>query len=436
MMDLFFAILLVGFIWLSYRKPLWGVGAVIVLLPSYLWCFNILGIPTTFLELLIVSLFIVWLLKEKKYKAINFSLQKTFDNQVPKALRYLLGLWSLAAILALLTNFTYASLGLWRAYFLEPLMFFLVFVYTVKNKVNGEAREGGLGHKKDWTVIINSLALLLAWLFTVAMYQNFTTWNYIDAYNFPNVKRLTGPFAYPNALSLLTAPLTALFAGLWIYTKDKLFNWHYLILFIFGLVLAIMTVSQGAMLAIIFSLFLALILAKKLRKIAIPVIILGLISILLVLPKIDINPELNLQSSSLDIRLNQWQETSALLADNFLLGTGLNGYQNALEAYHHTEWLEIYLYPHNIFLNFWIEIGLLGLLVFISLIIYVILLLKDIFKANNNLAWPLSMMWLTWFVHGLVDVPYFKNDLSVLFFILLGLTILAVRDNKSNSRLL
>ncbi|MBT4516344.1 MAG: hypothetical protein HOC78_00410 [Candidatus Komeilibacteria bacterium] len=136
-MDLFFAILLVGFIWLSYRKPLWGVGAVIVLLPSYLWCFNILGIPTTFLELLIVSLFIVWLLKEKKYKAINFSLQKTFDNQVPKALRYLLGLWSLAAILALLTNFTYASLGLWRAYFLEPLMFFLVFVYTVKNKVNG-----------------------------------------------------------------------------------------------------------------------------------------------------------------------------------------------------------------------------------------------------------------------------------------------------------
>jgi len=417
MMDLFFAILLVGFIWLSYRKPLWGVGAVIVLLPSYLWRFNILGIPTTFLELLIVSLFIVWLLKEKKYKAINFSLQKTFDNQVSKALRYLLGLWLLAAILALLTNFSYASLGLWRAYFLEPLMFFLIFVYTVKDK-------------KDWTVIINSLALLLAWLFTVAMYQNFTTWNYISAYNFPNVKRLTGLFAYPNALSLLTAPLTALFAGLWIYTKDKLFNWHYLILFVFGLVLAIMTVSQGAILAIIFSLFLALILAKKLRKIAIPVIILGLISILLVLPKIDINPELNLQSSSLDIRLNQWQETSALLADNFLLGTGLNGYQNALEAYHHTEWLEIYLYPHNIFLNFWIEIGLLGLLVFIGLIIYVILLLKDIFKANNNLAWPLSMMWVTWFIHGLVDVPYFKNDLSVLFFTMLVFTLVVSKYKK------
>ena len=128
MMNLFFAILLIGFIFLSYRKLLWGVGAVIVLLPAYLWRFDILGLPTTFLELLIVSLFIIWLIKEKKYTKINFSLQKNSNNQVPKILRYLLGLWSLAAILALLTNFSYSSLGLWRAYFLEPLMFFLVFI--------------------------------------------------------------------------------------------------------------------------------------------------------------------------------------------------------------------------------------------------------------------------------------------------------------------
>ncbi|MBT4209660.1 MAG: O-antigen ligase family protein [Candidatus Komeilibacteria bacterium] len=417
MMNLFFAILLIGFIFLSYRKLLWGVGAVIVLLPAYLWRFDILGLPTTFLELLIVSLFIIWLIKEKKYTKINFSLQKNSNNQVPKILRYLLGLWSLAAILALLTNFSYSSLGLWRAYFLEPLMFFLVFIYTVKDK-------------KDWKVIINSLGLLLAWLFTVAMYQNFTNWNYINAYNFPNVKRLTGPFAYPNALSLITAPLTALFAGLWIYTKDKLLNWHYLILFIFGVSLAIMTVSQGAISAIGFALFLALILAKKIRKIGISIIVLGLISILLVLPSIDINPELNLQSSSLDIRLNQWQETSDLLADNFLLGVGLNGYQAALQNYHQTEWLEIYLYPHNIFLNFWTEMGIFGLLVFVSLLVYVVLLLKNLFKNKNNLAWPLAMMWVTWFIHGLVDVPYFKNDLSILFFTMLVFTLVVSKYKK------
>jgi O-antigen ligase len=417
MMNLFFALALVFFIILSYRKLLWGVGAVIVFLPSYLWRFEILNMPTTFLELLIISLFIIWLLKEKKYTKINFFFKKNIQNPVPKALRYLLGLWALASILALLTNFAYSSLGLWRAYFLEPLMFFLVFVYTVKDR-------------KDWQVITNSLGLLLAWLFVVAMYQNFTDWNYIRAYNFPNVKRLTGPFAYPNALSLLTAPLTAFFAGLWLRSKDKMLNWHYGLLFIFGLSLAIMTVSQGAMVAIIFSIVLALILAKKVRKIGISLIIVAFIVGLFILPKINFNPDLNLQSSSLDIRFNQWQETGDFLSNNFLLGSGLGGYQLALETYHQTQWLEIYLYPHNIFLNFWTELGSLGLIIFISLMFYVVCSIKKIFKTKNDLAWPLTMMWLTWFVHGLVDVPYFKNDLALLFFTMLAFTLIISKHKK------
>ncbi|MFA6467130.1 MAG: O-antigen ligase family protein [Patescibacteria group bacterium] len=417
MINLFFALILIVFIILSARKLLWGLGMIIVLLPSYLWRFNILGLPTTFLELMIVIIFLLWLIKEKRYKKINFSFQKNNTNKVPQVLRILLGLWILASLLALLTNFNWNTLGLWRAYFLEPLMFFLVFIYTVKDQ-------------KDWRVIINSLGLLLAWLFTVAMYQNFTDWNYIGAYNFPNVKRLTGPFTYPNALSLLTAPLAAFFFGLWLYSKDKLFNWHYLLLFVFGLSLAIMTVSQGAIVAIAFSLFLALILAKKIRKWTRVIFTLFLSGLFIVATKINFNPNLNLESSSLDIRFNQWQETIRLLADNFFLGTGLNGYQKALAYYHQNDWLEIYLYPHNIFLNFWTELGILGLIIFIALIIYILYLLKKIFRAKNYLALALAMMWMVWLIHGLVDVPYFKNDLSVLFFIMLGLTFIVANNKK------
>lgn len=418
MMNLFFAVALVIFIVVSYRRPLLGLGTVITLLPSYLWRLNIVGLPTSFLELLVVSLFIVWLLKEKKYIKINFSLQKNNTNKISKVLRILLVGWLLASLLALASNFDWSSLGLWRAYFLEPLMFFLVFIYTVKDQ-------------KDWLVIINSLALLLAWLFTVTMYQNFTDWNYIGAYNFPNVRRLTGPFAYPNALSLLTAPLAALFFGLWAYSKNKLFNWHYLLLFIFASALSIMAVSQGAVVAIIFSLFLSLILAKKFIKWAWFVAGFVLLILLPLLSKIDFNPKLNLESSSLDIRFNQWQETKELLADNFLWGAGLNGYQAALKYYHHNDWLEIYLYPHNIFLNFWTEMGILGLIIFLAFLVYISCLLRGIFKSKNFLARPLAMMWAVWFVHGLVDVPYFKNDLSILFFVMLGLTFLVANKQKN-----
>jgi len=311
-----------------------------------------------------------------------------------------------------LTNFTWGSLGLWRAYFLEPMMFLLVFVYSVK----------GI---RDLKFIIVCLMMLLLWLFEIAMYQNFTNYNYLLAYNFPHIKRLTGPFLYPNALSLLTAPLAALFSGLWIYSKDKLQNIHYLVLAIMGVVLAVLSVSQGAILAIGISLFLCLILAKKWYKYGIAILLVLALGVLLIVSTLDFNPRLNLQSSSLDIRFNQWQETRTMLSDNFVLGSGLAGYQNALKPYHQTDWLEIFLYPHNIFLNFWTELGIFGLILFLLFLVYIICSLRNLFLEKNILAWPLSLAWSTWFIHGLVDVPYFKNDLSILFFIFLALTITA-----------
>ena len=35
-------------------------------------------------------------------------------------------------------------------------------------------------------------------------------------------------------------------------------------------------------------------------------------------------------------------------------------------------------------------------------------------------------------IHGLVDVPYFKNDLAVLFWIIIGLIIINKKYDKEN----
>ena len=136
-------------------------------------------------------------------------------------------------------------------------------------------------------------------------------------------------------------------------------------------------------------------------------------------------PELNLQATSLEIRSSQWQETWSMLQDNLIFGSGIYGYQDKMLNYHHYEWLEIYLYSHNIFLNFWAEIGLFGLIIFLAIMLYIVVVLRKLFIGKSELAWPLTLMWLTWFVQGLVDVPYFKNDLSILFFLFLGITLFA-----------
>jgi O-antigen ligase len=285
------------------------------------------------------------------------------------------------------------------------------------------------------------LAILLGWLFVVALYQNFSQWNYLPAYNSPNPKRITAIFSYPNALSLLTAPLAGFFAVFWLYQKKQKYNWLYALLALGALVLAFLALSQGALLAIVISLFFYLILAKKVRKWGRPLAVL-ILFLLLIFGNVSYylqkiyqevkNPEINLSASSLEIRSDQWRETALMLQDNFIFGAGLDGYQKILRSYLQTSWLEIYLYPHNIFLNFWTEMGLLGLLVFLALLFYIVFVLSILFKEKNSLAWPLALTWLIWFIHGLVDVPYFKNDLSILFFLLLFLTIWA-RENKGEA---
>lgn len=420
-------LVLLIFAFFSYRHTLWGVSLIIILLPSYLWRLSIFGLPTTFLELMIIALFIIWLLKDKLYKKINFTFQKNLDNRFSPIFRWLLIFWLLAGVAAVIINPTMGALGLWRAYWLEPIMFLLVFVYSVQSK-------------NDLQIIFKSLALLVVWLLVVAIFQYFTAWNLPAAYDVPNIKRLTTIFSYPNALGLLLAPLSALFWGLWLAVKNKFLNWWLLAVALVSLLLCWLAKSEGALLGIAFALFIWLILAKKVRKFGMALVV--IVIIFSFFNNFLINnfnnfkqqlfaPEYDLQATSLEIRSSQWSETWAMLQDNWFWGAGLNNYQTALKPYHQVEWIEIYLYPHNVFLNFWSEIGLVGLIIFVLIIFYLVLILRKLFLEKNILAWPLAMMWLAWLVHGLVDVPYFKNDLSILFFIMMAMTLLAEQYRRN-----
>ena len=113
--------------------------------------------------------------------------------------------------------------------------------------------------------------------------------------------------------------------------------------------------------------------------------------------------------------------TVEMLKTHPILGFGLANYQTAVKSWHILKWAEIYLYPHNLFITFWSEIGLLGLIAFIWLI--VLFFKKTIFN-RATLARALIASMLIILIHGLVDVPYFKNDLAVIFWTLFGLAAL------------
>ena len=146
-----------------------------------------------------------------------------------------------------------------------------------------------------------------------------------------------------------------------------------------------------------------------------------------------------------------------LKAGRVITGAGLANYQNAVAPYHqegiffnidndpefhrHVVWdeeykkshwqpVEVYLYPHNIFLNFWTELGLAGMVLFIWIIgKYLAISIRNLkleirnskFKENKYLVIGLMCSMVVVIIHGIVDVPYFKNDLAAMFWLLIAM---------------
>jgi O-antigen ligase len=106
-----------------------------------------------------------------------------------------------------------------------------------------------------------------------------------------------------------------------------------------------------------------------------------------------------------------WAETWNMLKDRPVLGAGLSGYPTVFKPYHLAGHIEIFQYPHNIFLNFWTELGLLGVVLFLMTVALA-------FRRARNPA--ITASFIVILVHGLVDVPYFKNDLAFLFWLLIA----------------
>ena len=417
---------IIFFLGLANRHFQWALAVLIFLLPSYLWRLDFFGLPTTFLELMILSLFVFWLIKDKKWERINYFWQNPNINPLDKKLKFLLAVWLLLSLGAVFVSFSLSSLGLWRAYFLESLMFFLIFIYNFKKF-------------RDLKIIFCAMAILIFALGIVSLWQYLSGWNLPAAYNFPNIKRLTSVFSYPNALSLLVTPLLAFLFALGFKIRNQAEKIIYLLASVVGLFLVLATRSEGALLALVMALliFIFFHLKRKIYQAALFaisffVIIFSPIKLYVFQAFNDLFwPTVSHFTSSLAIRGLQWQETFSLLKDHWFFGAGLNNYQSLMAQYHHITWLEIFLYPHNVFLNFWVELGLLGLVVFILLLVYIVQAIRRLFIKKHVLAWPLTLFFIVWLTHGLVDVPYFKNDLSVLFFLFLGLLVIAQNNDQT-----
>ena len=448
--------LLIAIVWtiIAWRNWPLAVSLLIGLLPTYLLRFKIGPLPMTVLEELILLTTAIWLIKQYPQPWANLRSRAKNWRAYPLTIEIIIVL--LVAWLALVIGGnTTSGLGLWKAYFIEPILVFILFWNVPRGTKNIE---------RGYLFLAGSLLLVSL----VAGYQ-YLTGDLIANLFWADeaTRRATSVFGYPNAVGLFAGPVSLALLGFLVYRLKQIkkwFNWVNLLLaasIILGWLAIFWAQSEGAMIGLLVALVVLGLIASRWSRLVVlvAVIIVGV----MIWQRSDyldtIKQKVQLADLSGQIRQSQWQETWQMLGDGrWLNGAGLANYQAMVEPYHHEgiwiksadkkakpSWqpLEIYLYPHNVFLNFWSELGLVGLIIFAWLWLKVTIInFLNFWRYHRHnklvwLSWGLFGAWLATLVHGLVDVPYFKNDLAVLFWLGLAMTFWLkwqLMDNKQNDQ--
>jgi len=420
-----------------------------LVLPLYVVRFRIGPIPTTALEIFVLATFVVWLVG----KWFAGKLVETQDfaslRQNPSLRRWALPIaaWLIVTLIAVfIAPDKWAALGHWRAFMFEPILVFvmlmdlLFFVETPSEGVSttNKITPSGVSTRDAMSYGMATVCILMG---AYAIYQFFTGFGIPDPWGAVPGRRSTGIFGFPNGLSLFMAPFGIACFIQWIKAVYAGEGWKPRLMFLAGWALslaALMTAkSMGGIVAFGIGAILVLLMNKRTRIVGIVICVLGLVASSLIgyrifttrihLDSLDESLYMTKAWSSM-VRVTIWKESWQLIKAHPLLGSGLRSYQTAVAPFHQAKWMEIYPHPHNIIMMLSIETGLLGLLAFIWLVVTWVRAVRstryEVLGTTDLSRWFWLIPLIVILAHGMVDMPYFKNDLAMQFWILAALASL------------
>lgn len=364
-------------------------AAIICLLPLYYVRFSIAGLPTNLIELLVLLLLILTIWSERRMAVPNWQ----------PILLIVVGL--IAA--SLIADDQRVAFGIVKGWFVVPLAY-----YACLATLFGPDERPQLIKPALASLTLVSVYAVLQWLGLIPLlaHQGAAAQQYLDQ------GRAIAFFESPNFLAMYLVPLTLL-AGGYLYLTKQLRQLGWLILPIIAIGL---TQSRGGMLAVVAGgVWLAIrsypVSGSK-RPWWFAVVAAGLAFVLAYFRGGDDSQ-----------RFYIWHQASVIIGQHPLFGIGPGQFPahfiNLGDGSPIFEATKVYaLHPHNIFLNFYLSAGALGLAGFVWLLV-------RLFRRAS--ASPLGLAALAGLVavlvHGLVDSAYFKNDLAIIFWLLVFLAL-------------
>lgn len=447
-----YVILLFAWAVLVYKNLRVSVLLIPLFFPLYLLEVNIFGLPFYFIELLILisAIPVFYLLLTGHSEVLDKGMAQKIIHIVK--LRFLPEKWEfkefvkspfLPIVLFLIASVISAlivkgdeaihSLGILKSWVIFPLTYFYILYLTIKDlKDVSFALYAYLG----------SAIVLALWGLYQAASGNYIT---ID-------QRVSGPFESANYLAMYITPafVFASIRFLQTFMHLKLASAHtrfvafehriFLGLFAaFLFAILVLTQSYGGIIGAFLAVFIYVIyhrlttteyLVKKfLTKIIIFIILLvtlgGALSVSMNIEKFQNLIKLD-EHTSISTRIEIWQVGAILLKENPVLGIGLGQYQpnyiyKAEEILGREPLEPVRLHSHNLYLETWLNTGLLGIVSFIWIIIFAYTRYRKIKPGEQkDMAIAVLIMLSYLLIHGLIDVTYWKNDLSLIFWMLMA----------------
>ena len=392
-----------------------AVFLTVFLIPFYFFRFTILGLPTNILEVaILVTVFLV---------LTQLCLKKQRPLWLP--------IWSYLFILTsaigyLLADDKLVALGIIKGWFVLPLL----FGWALANKLKRDDIP-----KIAWAFLISGLVIALwaitqkfGFITTLFYQKNDPSFEQYLVGNF----RAFGPFESPNYLAMFLVPISLLSMPTLESSKSRIINFFIYFSWFFIILAVFFSGSRAGLIALFLSPVVFIIASGKVGDIKSFVLRLGLIiTSFIALAGVVVTYGFNPGSDS--IRLEIYKYSLKLVSINPILGIGFGNFQDRIAAVSvGVESFRIFalpyaLHPHNLFLAIWLYQGVLGLLFFLLMLTSFLVRIKRSLKFELSHAAYFSAI-VAILLHGLFDTTYFKNDLSVIFWLTLAVGL--VMSNK------
>ncbi len=392
--------------------------------PAYFLRFSIAGIPFTALELVVYLLFALWfisiLLKQNKLqwdRLTSWYWYAAFGILLGTAMGVLIAPTFIDLPSGETLNARITALGIWKGWVTAPVLYFAVLTQTLKSKEDVE---------KILRFFFYSSAAVALIAHGFGLFSDGVT---IDL-------RLRGFYESANYLALYLVP--AILIGIYFFAIRKAplrkidhLDVAALVIVAYAL---FFTQSYAGILGVFGALGLTILYLifkiPKLRKkmgasvIALILIFLGVTFSQMSTSKFQQFLDWENRSST-SVRIEIYKTSIDLIKENPIFGHGPGlfqaNYQNqAPETLGHAPLEWNMPHPHNIFLGFWLNAGLVGLVAFLILIVLI----------HIRFTYPLIAMWGL-LIHGLFDMPFWKNDLAMIFWLVMA-CILILQKHELN----